>query len=103
MLDTPVAWEELSGVSGLEQCEPLRNNQGSLFALTEEEFDIIRVVIDEKNATVSPHVVEAYSKADALSELFIDAEDLDEMIRRLRRKKNLILRRSSRSWEDLHC
>ena len=48
-LEIPVYWNELQNDPGLKDCEVFKNNQGSLFKLTEEEFDIIRNIIDNKN------------------------------------------------------
>ena len=45
----PVTWDELQSVPALQNCEPLLSNQGSLFAVTGEEFDAIRALIDERN------------------------------------------------------
>ncbi len=45
----PISWDELKETKGLENCEVFINNQGSLFSLTDDEFDIIRDLIDEKN------------------------------------------------------
>lgn len=90
-LRNAVSYEELKANQALSGSEPLTNNQGSLFALTEEEYEIIRAIIDEKNITLTPAAFQPYTKADALSELFISEQDLDQLLRRLRRKKNIVL------------
>lgn len=90
-LQNPVPYEELKGNAALAKSEPLINNQGSLFALTEEEYDIIRAAIDEKNPITEPAPLAAYTKREALSELFFSEQELDDVLARLRRKKNLIL------------
>lgn len=91
VLNNSIGWEELQGVTGLENCEPLVNNQGSLFALTEEEYEIIRAIIDEKNPTHEQEPVTSYTRADALSELFLTENEFDDILWRIRRKKNIIL------------
>lgn len=91
VLENGVGWDELRGMEGLKNCEPLVNNQGSLFSLTEEEYEIIRAVIDEKNVPRPSPVVPRYTKADALAELFLTERELDDILSRLRRKKNVIL------------
>lgn len=48
IFEYPVHWNDLKSIPALKDCEIFINNQGSLFALTEEEFDIIREVVDEK-------------------------------------------------------
>ena len=45
----PVSFGHLQSVPGLEKCEPLINNQGSLFKLKTEEYEIIRSILDEAN------------------------------------------------------
>lgn len=90
-LQNPVTYEELKSVPSLAQSEPLVSNQGSLFALSEEEFEIIRAAIDEKNPPIPPAALKPYTKRDALSELFLSEQELDDIVSRLRRKKNVIL------------
>jgi 5-methylcytosine-specific restriction protein B len=92
-LKKPVAWSELQSVPALTNCEPLVNNQGSLFRLTQAEFDTIRKMSeapetdDELRASITP-----FTEADALQDLFIDKpEQLSVILSRLRRKKALIL------------
>jgi 5-methylcytosine-specific restriction protein B len=90
-LQNPVTYEELKSVPSLAQSEPLVSNQGSLFALSEEEFEIIRAAIDEKNPPIPPAALKPYTKREALSELFLSEQELDDIVSRLRRKKNVIL------------
>ncbi len=45
----PVTWDELQALPALANCEPLQSNQGSLFAVTADEYDAIRALIDERN------------------------------------------------------
>jgi len=51
-LEVPIPWNELKHNPALENCEVFKNNQGSLFRLTEEEYDIIRETIDNKNIII---------------------------------------------------
>jgi MoxR-like ATPase len=90
-LRNPVGYEELKANPVLAQSEPLVNNQGSLFALTEEEFEVVRDLIDEKNRAPSKLGPLPYSKDQALAELFVTEQELDEIMARLHRKKNLVL------------
>jgi 5-methylcytosine-specific restriction protein B len=90
-IEQPVTWAELQTVVGLAGCEPIKNNQGSLFALTEDEFDVIRALIDERNPVVAPPARNVFTKADALEGLFMDAAQLDTILARLTRKKGIIL------------
>lgn len=89
--DHHLSFDDLRSNEDLEGCEPLRNNQESLFKVTEDEFEIIRSILDELNPTTKPQNIAKYTKADALNELFMSESQLDDMLSRLRRKKNIIL------------
>ncbi len=89
-LTNPVSFAELQRVPGLEKCEPLVNNQGSLFSVTTEEFEIIREIIDDKNS-FKPVEIKPYSKREALKDLFISEQEFDEIVDILKFKKNIIL------------
>ena len=86
-----ITWAELSTIQELSEAEPLRNNQGSLFKLTAEEFETIRDLIDERNPVTQDREYPAYTNEHALKELFIDSELLDEMQFQLEKKKNIVL------------
>jgi 5-methylcytosine-specific restriction protein B len=90
-LQNPVAYEELKSTPALAHSEPLVNNQGSLFGLTEDEFDIIRAIIDEKTPVTKTPPIAPYTKRDALLELFLSEQELNGILSRLQRKKNIIL------------
>lgn len=81
------SWDELKQEDRLAECEPLTNNQGSLFALTEEEY----AVILELTEGVVPLEVEPYTIEDAMSELFMPEATFKRILERLRAKKNVIL------------
>jgi hypothetical protein len=88
----PVTWAELQGLPALSKCEPLINNQGSLFALTQTEFDTIRARIDSAQISEIPVPAPApFSEANALADLFMTQEQLGVLLSRLQRKKALIL------------
>ena len=87
----PITWAELQMVAGLADCEPIKGNQGSLFALTEEEFDAIRALIDERNPVSTAPKRKVFTKADALEGLFMDEAQLDTILSRMKRKKGIIL------------
>ena len=87
----PVSWAELQERQNLTGCEPVNNNMGSLFALSEEEFDVIRALIDDRNPVVTVSKPKPYTKADALGGLFMGEARIDTILERLRRKKALIL------------
>ena len=80
----PISWTELKEMPELVNCEVLKNNQGSLFKLTREEFDVIsnkEVLIEHPE----------YNMKDALKEIFIDEDSLDNITKSLDYKRNIIL------------
>lgn len=87
----PVTWGELLSAPELKHCEPIQNNQGSLFGVTEDEFDYIRSIIDERNIAASAVEPSAFTKADAMAGLFMPEAQLDLILGRLRQKKALVL------------
>jgi 5-methylcytosine-specific restriction protein B len=92
-LEVPVHWSEMVNNPGLKDCEVFINNQGTLFKLTEEEFDIIREVIDNKNMLVDDTGKEntIYSYSEDPEKPFIHPDEFHKMVRVLQRKKNIIL------------
>ena len=88
----PIDWLELKSLHFFKDSEILKNNQGSLFKLTEEEFEAIQAMIDaQKEALQSEDILIPYERKDALKDLFIDDEKFDEIIDTLHYKKNIIL------------
>lgn len=87
----PVTWADLQSEPALAQCEPLISPQGSLFSVTEDEYDKIRAILDERNPGPKSPKCPPFTKADALNGLFMAESRLDEILARLRRKKALIL------------
>lgn len=94
-LEIPVSWNEIKNNPALQNCEVFNNNQGSLFKLTEEEYDIIREVIDNKNIISEKLLEESKIKKYKFSEdpdkPFISAEQFLKSVSLLKRKKNIIL------------
>jgi len=61
-----------------------------LFRLTEQEYDIIRSLIDETN--IPPKVeLKTYTKQGAMKELFLAEAQFDGMLMALKEKKNVVL------------
>lgn len=88
----PVKLEQLKDLPSLKDAEPLINNQGSLFKLTIEQYEIIRSIIDDANpVTQSTITIPEYSKKQAYSELFINEQVIDKVTALLSLKKNIIL------------
>lgn len=94
-LEVPVHWNDLKNDPALSECEVMINNQGSLFKLTEEEYDILRDIIDNKNILteklLSNSHLKPYRFADDPDKPFLSSTDFNQAIALLRRKKNIIL------------
>lgn len=95
LLEEPVSWSELKAIAALENCEVFKNNQGSLFKLTETEFDIIRDVIDNKivarKNTLTDSRVQPYSFAGDTDKPFINQQQFLKIVQLLKTRKNIIL------------
>jgi len=87
---SPVPFQDLSDIPELSSCEPLKSNQGSLFKLSRDEYEIIRNIIDENNPPLQLPT-EGYTIKDAVSDLFIDEDEFKEILGLIRYKKNVIL------------
>jgi 5-methylcytosine-specific restriction enzyme B len=88
----PLTLEQLKQLPSLKDAEPLINNQGSLFKLTTEQYEIIRDLIDDANPSVLLRVeAEKISKEKVFSELFFNSEFLEQSIEWLQSKKNIVL------------
>jgi 5-methylcytosine-specific restriction protein B len=85
-LSDPIPWSSLKSIPELSNCEVLKNNQGSLFKLSQKEFNaIINFEVSDLEA------IEEYGKEDALKSIFFQEEKLDHILAALERKKNIIL------------
>ena len=89
-LEYPVSWSELKNISLLSDCEVFINNQGSLFKLKEEEYDLIREIIDNKSIGRKVSWQE-YDYSTDPDKPFLSVQKVKEIINILERKKNIIL------------
>ncbi|KAA9338957.1 AAA family ATPase [Adhaeribacter soli] len=82
-----LTWNQLQALPELANCRVMRNNQGSLFELSQNEYQAIH------NHCVENLGVEAekYDLDEADKELFIDRATIQEIKSSLQRKKNIIL------------
>jgi 5-methylcytosine-specific restriction enzyme B len=91
----PITWDDLRELKGLENCEVFANNQGSLFSLKSEEFDIIRDLIDERNINSENEEeklsIRKYSFISDPEKPFIEESEINEIIDSLKIKKNIVL------------
>jgi len=94
-LDVPVHWDDLKHDPELRQCEVFINNQGSLFSLTEEEYEVIQNIIDEKNISIDQEAyiggAKLYTYDQDPDKPFIPKDEFEEIHSIVERKKNIIL------------
>ena len=99
-LATPIPYSEILNNDILQTSEPAQNrSQGSLFRLTEEEFqEVMRLIrkenpepIIEDEEVEEIEEIKPYTDQKFLQEVFMDADKLQTLKSLLLRKKNLIL------------
>lgn len=94
-LEIPVHLNDLKNNPALEKCEVIINNQGSLFKLTEDEYDIIKELIDIKNILTEKLLqsanIKKYNFLEDPDKPFISNKAFLETVELLERKKNIIL------------
>jgi len=91
-LSVPIAYSDLKKYSELGNMEYFVNPQGSLFKLTKDEYDFILDLIRDANPILpTKEKSKPYTKKDFLEEVYIEEWQCEELLSRLRKKKNLIL------------
>lgn len=90
-LDTPIEYSAFRHLPELENMEFFKNYTGSLFKLTEDEFNVIIDLVRDDNPIVPVSQKIKYTDQDFLNEVFIQEKDLETLKSLLLRKKNLIL------------
>ena len=83
-LNRPVAWEDLIQVKDFKDAEVVKNNQGSLYPLTQIQFDAILSLEYDSN-------IPKYTFENLKSDSFVSDEQLEKIISTLKHKKNVIL------------
>jgi predicted Mrr-cat superfamily restriction endonuclease len=101
-IQNTINWEEIKIIDELKKSEPVRNNQGSLFKLTPDEFEIIQSLIHDKNP-VQEKIFEKYSMEDILNEAFLEEEEIEEIVELLKAQEKYYSPRTARGWQDLYC
>lgn len=86
-----IDFKTMKALDELQEMEYFKSPQGSLFKLTEAEYDCIMDLIREYNPRLSEEVSNPYTKEEFLSEVFMTEEQYDELKEVLEDKKNIIL------------
>ena len=87
----PIKYNDLLGIDELKSMEYFKTPRGSLFKLTQEEYETIMDLIKENEPSGPKCSIKLYSKEDFLNEVFISEPQYDEVAILLNRKKNIIL------------
>lgn len=90
-LSSPIPYEELRSYPELEGMEYFTTPQGSLFKLSQDEYEFILGNIREENPVLDDTAAEPYSKEDFLNEVYMSSGTYDRLVGVLRNKKNIIL------------
>lgn len=86
-----IGYSQLKNTPGLENMEYMKNQQGSFFKVTEDEYDIIMEMVRAENPIKELGKKDKYSKDDFLDDVFVTKQDYEQLEGLLLRKKNLIL------------
>lgn len=87
----PINYSTLRATPGLENMEYMRNQQGSFFKVTADEYDIIMELVRGDNPIPKQEKKEKYTKSNFLDEVYVSYLDYERLESLLLRKKNLIL------------
>lgn len=90
-LPTPIDFSILKSIPGLENMEYMKNQQGSFFKVTADEYDIIMELVRGDNPIPKQEKKEEYTKSNFLDEVYVSYLDYERLESLLLRKKNLIL------------
>ncbi|MDD9147927.1 AAA family ATPase [Sporolactobacillus sp. CQH2019] len=90
-VSVPIDYATLRACPELEHMEYFVNPQGSLFKLTEDEYDFIMDMIREANPAERKQAVAPFSKEDFLKEVYMSGDQYDTLISLLEHRQNLIL------------
>ena len=88
-LPEPISFSTLRATPGLENMDYMKNQQGSFFKVTPDEYDIIMELI--RGVLTKKESYEPYTDKKFLEEVFVTENDFFKLRNLLLRKKNLIL------------
>ena len=91
-LSTPIEYSTLHNCPELENMEFFTQPNGSLFKLSQDEYEFIMDMIREENPLDQPNFrLQKYTKEDFLNKVFMTEERYNILESLLRNKKNVIL------------
>lgn len=90
-LPSPIDYSTLKSTPGLEDMEYMKNQQGSFFKVTPDEYDIIIDLIRSDNPLPKEEPKVVYDRGKFLDEVYVSYDNYEQLENLLLRKKNLIL------------
>ncbi len=87
----PIDYSTIKSLTELEEMEFLENSNGSLFKLTQDEFNVIMKCVMAGTPLPSETPILGYKKADFMNEVFMSDDDYETLKSLVLRKKNVIL------------
>lgn len=90
-LESPVDYQTLKECEELADMEYFVSPQGSLFRLTEDEYNFIMDLIRETNPSEKKETLEKYDETAFLNDVFMNKERYSDLVSVLKTKKNIIL------------
>lgn len=90
-LPNPIDYSAFKDCVELQGMEFITNPTGSLFKMTETEYEFVLDIIREENPIVVVEELDKYTEKEFLSEVYMTKERYDTLVHLLKNKKNLIL------------
>lgn len=92
-LPSPIEYQDIKNCEELRNMEFFSNPNGSLFKLTQDEYDFLMDMIREMNPTkTEAEKCESYTKEDFLRDVFMSSNDYNKLIGLIEHKMNVILK-----------
>ena len=89
-LSHPILFKDIKDLPELQNMEYFKNNQGSLFKVTNEEYNILMDIIREENP-VTKKTYKKYSSDEFLNDVYMSKEQYEEIKSLIKEKQNIIL------------
>ena len=89
-VSSPIDYSVLKECKELENMQFFQSSQGSLFKLTEKEYDFIVDMIGESNFVMPKRTFDGYTISDFLDDVYMNEKRYDMLVNVLEYKKNII-------------
>ncbi|MGI6262564.1 AAA family ATPase [Acidaminococcus fermentans] len=90
-LENPIDYQTLKACQELSEMEFFQNPSGSLFKLTNDEYEFLMDMIRDENPLPTGKQYPSYTKKDFLSEVYMTEKQYDRLVGVLGNKMNIIL------------